>query len=171
MKIKQEKQLNLPQLIEYAWDNNVENKEYPCDGFEDKTVIFNGMGWAEFSDEYSYNLTDTFTVEVEEDITEDTVFNYLLLTYKKDNDKIETHWYENKCKKSVLSQSDSLMYVSEQLSITYFDDKGIPHLIWTHEKGMVEQMNKLRAWLSSDKRFANRSIELVDDYTKYLLKE
>lgn len=30
---------------------------------------------------------------------------------------------------------------------------------------------RFRAWLSSDKRFANRSIELVDDYTKYLLKE
>lgn len=32
-------------------------------------------------------------------------------------------------------------------------------------------MIKFRAWLSSDKRFANRSIKLVDDYTKYLLKE
>ena len=32
-------------------------------------------------------------------------------------------------------------------------------------------MIKFRACLSSDKRFANRSIELVDDYTKYLLKE
>ncbi|AGW43788.1 hypothetical protein phiRS7_0052 [Staphylococcus phage phiRS7] len=28
-----------------------------------------------------------------------------------------------------------------------------------------------RAWLSSDKRFANRSKELVDDYTKHLLEE
>ena len=85
-----------------------------------------------------FSPEETFTVEVEEEVDEDTVFNYLLLTYKKDNDKIETHWYEDKCKKSVLSQSDSLMYVSEQLSITYFDDKGIPYLIWTHEKGMVE---------------------------------
>lgn len=32
-------------------------------------------------------------------------------------------------------------------------------------------MQKYKAWLSSDKRFANRSVELVDDYTKYLLKE
>lgn len=78
------------------------------------------------------------TIEVEEVVDEDTVFNYLLLTYKKDNDKIETHCYEDKCIKSVLSQSSRLMYVSEQLSITYFDDKGIPHLIWTREKGLVE---------------------------------
>ena len=78
------------------------------------------------------------TIEVEEVVDEDTVFNYLLLTYKKDNDKIETHCYEDKCIKSVLSQSSSLMYVSEQLSITYFDDKGIPHLIWTREKGLVD---------------------------------
>lgn len=138
MKIKRKVQKTLPQLIEWAWENGIENKEYPCVGFESKTVIFNGIGWAEFSDEFSYNLTDTFTVEVEEEITEDTVFNYLLLTYKKDNDKIETHRYEDNCIKSVLSQSSRLMYVSEQLSITYFDDKGIPHLIWTHEKGLVE---------------------------------
>ena len=32
-------------------------------------------------------------------------------------------------------------------------------------------MQKYKACLSSDKRFANRSIELVDNYTKYLLKE
>lgn len=73
MKIKQEKQLNLPQLIEWAWENGIENKEYHCVGFESKTVIFNGLGWAEFSDEYSYKLTDTFTVTTEEEITENTV--------------------------------------------------------------------------------------------------
>lgn len=137
MKIKTKETMNLPQLIEWAWDNGIKNKEYQCDGFEDKTVIFNRMGWAEFSDKYSYNLTDFFIVEVEEEITEDTVFNYLLLTYKTYDDKIETHYYEDRCIKSVLRQSSRLMYVSEQLSITYFDDKGIPHLIWTNEKGLV----------------------------------
>lgn len=78
MKIKTKKLLNLPQLIEWAWDNDIKNKEYPCDGFEDKTVIFNGIGWAEFSDEYSYNKTDTFTVEVEEEVTEETEFKSMV---------------------------------------------------------------------------------------------
>ncbi|WMM14414.1 hypothetical protein [Staphylococcus saprophyticus] len=30
MKIKTKKQLNLPQLIEWAWDNNVKNERYRC---------------------------------------------------------------------------------------------------------------------------------------------
>lgn len=141
MKIKQKKELNLPQLIEWGFNNPelVKGKLYLTKEHDEYSpyVQFSVDGYGVRTSQ-SINNKDTFTVEVEEEVTEDTVFNYLLLTYKKDNDKIETHWYEDKCKKSVLSQSDSLMYVSEQLSITYFDDKGIPHLIWTHDKGLVD---------------------------------
>lgn len=133
MKIKTNKKLSLPQLIEWGFGNDMRNKSFESEG--GAMVYFDYKGNLTCAREFVPQ--DFFTVEVEEEVTEDTVFNYLLLTYKKDNDKIETHWYEDKCKKSVLSQSDSLMYVSEQLSITYFDDKGIPHLIWTHEKGMI----------------------------------
>lgn len=30
---------------------------------------------------------------------------------------------------------------------------------------------KFRAWLSSDERFANRSLELTNDYFEYLIEE
>ena len=72
MKIKTKKEMNLPQLIEWGWDNDITNKEYICNEYEKKSVIFNLSGWAEFSDEFSYNPHDTFTVEIEEEITEDT---------------------------------------------------------------------------------------------------
>ena len=78
MKIKTKKQLTLPQLIEWAWDNDIKNKEYSCDGFENKTVIFDSICWAEFNNGYSYNKTDTFTVEVEEEITEGTKFRHIV---------------------------------------------------------------------------------------------
>ncbi|WBF81865.1 hypothetical protein [Staphylococcus virus vB_SurM-PSU5] len=78
VKIKTKKKLNLSQLIEYAWDNGITNKEYICDGFEIKSVVFNLSGWAEFSDEFSYNPHDTFTVEEETEITEDTWFPKLV---------------------------------------------------------------------------------------------
>ena len=135
MKIKRKVEMNLSQLIEWLLKSGYRN--YTANSNMGNTVTLSRYGAIQFS-LGTFFPEETFTVEVEEEIDEDTVFNYLLLTYKKDNDKIETHWYEDKCKKSVLSQSDSLMYVSEQLSITYFDDKGIPYLIWTHEKGMVE---------------------------------
>lgn len=135
MKIKTKKQLNLPQLIEWLLKSGYRN--YTANSNMGNIVTLSRYGAIQFS-LGTFFPEETFTVEVEEEIDEDTVFNYLLLTYKKDNDKIETHCYEDKCIKSVLSQSSRLMYVSEQLSITYFDDKGIPHLIWTREKGLVE---------------------------------
>lgn len=83
VKIKTIKKLNLPQLIEYVWDNDITNKEYICNEFKKKSVIFNLSGWAEFSDEFSYNPEDTFTVEVEEIVKEDTVVPKLMTTFKK----------------------------------------------------------------------------------------
>lgn len=82
VKIKQKKQLNLPQLIEWGFENDVTNKEYVCNEHKAKSVIFNLSGWTEFSDEFSYNPHDTFTVEVEEEITEDTVIPKMLVKFK-----------------------------------------------------------------------------------------
>ncbi|MDU9297371.1 hypothetical protein [Staphylococcus pseudintermedius] len=70
--IKRKVEMNLPELIEWGWSNDITNKEYICNEYKKKSVIFNLSGWAEFSDEFSYNPRDTFTVEVEEEITEGT---------------------------------------------------------------------------------------------------
>lgn len=84
MKIKTKKQLNLPQLIEWAWDNPKssrnkrfvsENKEFP---YVNQYVIFNEVGYAEIENSYCYGRNDLFTVEVEEEITEDTVIPKML---------------------------------------------------------------------------------------------
>lgn len=85
MKIKTKKQLNLPQLIEWAWDNPEQSKH--------KILVANGKYL--FDSVVSFNndkngvrlngtviSTDTFTVEVEEEITEDTVFETLIEIYK-----------------------------------------------------------------------------------------
>ena len=68
MKIKTKKQLNLPQLLEWAWDNpkSSRNKRY-----------------AEIENSYCYGRNDLFTVEVEEEITEDTVIPKLMTTFRK----------------------------------------------------------------------------------------
>lgn len=125
MKIKREVEKNLPQLIDWAWDNDIKNKEYQCDGFEDKTVIFNSVCWAEFSNEYSYNKADTFTVEEEVEITEDTEF-----------------------KSMVEVTTDDLFAVWEHASISTWKSEhskefhayidGEFKLIWENEKGLVE---------------------------------
>ena len=98
MKIKTKKQLNLPQFLEWAWDNPKssrnkrfvsENKEFP---YVNQYVIFNEVGYAEIENSYCYGRNDLFTVEVEEEITEDTVLDEMLLVY----DNGVTHIAENK---------------------------------------------------------------------------
>src|SRR5699024_21833 len=142
MKIKQKKELNLPQLIEYAWDNGITNKEYICDGFEIKSVVFNLSGWAEFSDEFSYNPHDTFTVEVEEEITEDTEIPKLMTTFKKTclNDDFgyqRVRIDENFPIKLMLNKAEAHRESVETLHIV--NDDGTHTLIWTHEKRSEER--------------------------------
>lgn len=81
MKIKVNKQVNLPQLIEYAWDNDIKNEIFIADKqlinieFDDTgDVLIYGNGSIK---------TAKFSIEVEEEITEDTVIPRLLTTFKK----------------------------------------------------------------------------------------
>lgn len=80
VKIKQKKQLNLPQLIEWAWDNNVKNERYRCsDSNPYEYVWINENSDVELDEDMRISKNDTFTVEVEEEITEDTVIPKMLL--------------------------------------------------------------------------------------------
>ncbi|MCD9055023.1 hypothetical protein LDK94_06695 [Staphylococcus arlettae] len=82
MKIKRKVEMNLPQLIEWAWDNPEQSKHkiLAANGkyLFDSVVSFN-------NDKNGVRLngtvisTDTFTVEVEEEITEDTWFSELVI--------------------------------------------------------------------------------------------
>lgn len=136
MKIKCEVQKSLPQLIEWARKNDVRNKIFQSQG--GYSAYFDYEGCLTLTKEFQPQ--DFFAVKEEIEITEDTRLDYLLLTFESDNGKIDTAYYENDYISSVLNQSDRLVYVIKQLSITYFDDKGIPHLIWETDKGLVEQM-------------------------------
>jgi len=70
MKIKTKKQLNLPQLIEWGFENDVTGSIYSDDRFEAKKIRFEvGVIVSMYGDMHK---GDTFTVEVEEEITEDT---------------------------------------------------------------------------------------------------
>ena len=92
MKIKRKVQLNLPQLIEWGFDNDITNKYYVTHDNEGNTseVYFDIRGLPQFSS--MVDKQDTFTVEVEEEITEETVIDEMLLVY----DNGVTHIAENK---------------------------------------------------------------------------
>lgn len=67
MKVKTEKQLNLPQLIEWAMENGIKNNYYVSENRYIVTFDENG-----FLENATLPLDEIFTVKVEEEITEDT---------------------------------------------------------------------------------------------------
>ena len=83
MKIKRKVQKNLPQLIEWGFENDVTNTWYRASNVEEyiSEVFFNATGLPQFSS--TVDREDTFTVEVEEEITEDTVIPKLMTTFRK----------------------------------------------------------------------------------------
>lgn len=72
MKIKRKVEMNLPQLIEWAWENSITNLSFRGHGKEGYLVVasFNDKG--EFTSEWCIYKDDIFEIEVEEEITEDT---------------------------------------------------------------------------------------------------
>lgn len=76
VKIKQKKQLNLPQLIEWGFENYVTGTIFSDDRDEAKRIRFEiGILVSMYGD---IHKGDTFTVEIEEEITEDTELDGLV---------------------------------------------------------------------------------------------
>lgn len=128
--------MNLPQLIEWGWDNDVRNKNFQSEG--GAIVYF----------DYEGNLTcargfvpqDFFTVEVEEEITEDTVIPKLMTTFRKIYLKNGTGYQrvridENYSIKLMLNKAEAHSEPVETLHIV--NDDGTHTLVWRNGK-MVE---------------------------------
>ena len=83
--IKRKVEMNLPQLIEWGFENDVTNTWYRASNVEEyiSEVFFDATGLPQFSN--TVNKNDTFTVEVEEEITEDTRLDKLVVRYRNDD--------------------------------------------------------------------------------------
>ncbi len=68
MKIKTKKEMNLPELIEWGFKNDIKNAVYNSKNGLSANFSFDGKAVIG----YAFSKDDTFTVEVEEKITEDT---------------------------------------------------------------------------------------------------
>lgn len=83
-KIKRKVEMTLPELIEWGFKNNVKNREFSRNHKYFKPVVFNSCGYVDFKDDYAYSPEDTFTVEVEEEITEETKIPEMLEIFVND---------------------------------------------------------------------------------------
>ena len=84
VKIKKNVEMTLPELIEWGLENGIKSRRFTSNRLNSKYVGFDSLGGVCFNGLYSYLLEDTFTVEVEEEITEDTKLDTVLEIY---NDK------------------------------------------------------------------------------------
>lgn len=78
MKIKTKKEMNLPELIEWGWENGIEKRSFKSN---DGKVIANFEDMGHFITDNFVSSDVTFTVEVEEPVTENTVFDKLISRY------------------------------------------------------------------------------------------
>ena len=83
MKIKQKKQLNLPQLIEYVWENDMIDLSFRGNDKKGRTASVSIDENGEFTSDWRISKDQIFTIEVEEEITEDTKIPKLMTTFKK----------------------------------------------------------------------------------------
>ena len=84
MKIVTKKQLNLSQLIEWVWENEIKN--IMCRRSNRRVFEYiwvNENSDIEFNEEMVFKKDDIFEFKIEEEITEDTVIPKLLTTFKK----------------------------------------------------------------------------------------
>lgn len=127
MKIKTKKQLNLPQLIEWAWDNDIKHKVFESNpNFDGVTykLGFDISGDLYFEEPLTPTLL--FTVEVEEEINECSDIKRL------------AHYTVHGFTSTNFNKSIGELRKRDSLAFYIMNDDRTLTLIWTKEKGMVE---------------------------------
>ena len=115
MKIKTKKQLTLPQLIEWGWGNPSlsRNKRFFSKdenlGITKHCVHFNDFGHPEVDNRYCLEPTDTFTIEVEEEVNGETILDRLYEVYF-DGLKHDTNMFTNTTTNSLITSKTALIY-------------------------------------------------------------
>ena len=123
MKIKTKKEMNLPQFIAWAVDNHITGSFYANNRVNAKRIRFEfGRIVSSHGDLRSH---DTFTVEVDEPITENTVFELMI----EITDSCPNCLWEEASVEGWKDEDSKEFHA-------YIDGKF--KLIWTKEEGLVE---------------------------------
>ncbi|WP_241522317.1 hypothetical protein [Staphylococcus delphini] len=100
MKIKVEKKMNLHELIKWGWENDVKNKIFESDYVLGQTVRFDENGVLYMGDMHTIK-DETFTVEVEEEITEDTKIPTLIELFVSGYGQIIHTYYRTSIREAI----------------------------------------------------------------------
>lgn len=137
VKLKRKVEMTLPKLIEWGFKNGIKNKAFVRDRdsvrsqLNFKPIAFNSSGYVEFSNDYSYSPEDTFTVEVEKEITKETelpkyleIYAHKSLGYGDENISIG----KNQSIKEILKENKKYSTITKAIHL--INDDGTHTLIW-----------------------------------------
>ncbi|EGQ4492381.1 hypothetical protein CH385_09670 [Staphylococcus pseudintermedius] len=96
MKFKTKKEMTLPQLIEWAWENSIKHKEFT--GSRNGIVEFDFRGWMRTD---LIEPDEFFEVEVEEEITEDTKIPTLIELFVSGYGQIIHTYYRTSIRETI----------------------------------------------------------------------
>lgn len=137
MKIKTKKQVNLSQLIEWAINNDIRDTfaELKSEYLAKQGIIIDNGGRLYLVGMDYLSKRNTFTIEVEEEITKDTVIPKMVEIYldnERDISYSQIH-YNQTINRAISTQE----YGSKTLTFHKMEDDGTHTLIWRDGK-MVE---------------------------------
>ena len=130
VKIKRKVEMTLAELIEWGYKNEIKNKYFVSNQANHRLVTFDSIGWVDFSNDY-YPPGDTYTVEIEEEITEDTQI-YRLLELKDSFMLKDGGWKDLNIMKSNMYGNQSISEVKNDESKNFYmlNEDGTLTLIW-----------------------------------------
>lgn len=125
MKIKRKVEMNLPQLIEWVWDNNVKNERYRCsDSNPYEYVWINENSDVELDEDMRISKNDNFTVEVEEVVDSDTVLDNIY-TVNVEVGTSHTTYYKSRSINDVKTDEINIIYtILQEEAIVLWDSQG-----------------------------------------------
>lgn len=134
-KIKRKVEMTLPELIEWAWENEVSDKAF-YSNLDGGSVYFDKI--QNLSIEHEIAINETFTVEIEEEVTEETQI-YRLLELKDSFTFKDGGWKDLNIMKSNMYGNQSISEVKNDESKKFYmlNEDDTMSLIWK-DGAMVE---------------------------------
>lgn len=131
-KIKRKVKMTLPELIEWAWENGIREKAF-YSNLDGGSVYFDEIQI--LSIEHEVAINETFTVEVEEAITEETQI-YRLLELRDSFKFKDDGWKDLNILKSYMYGNHSISEVKNEYSVAIYmlNDDMTMTLIWRDGK-------------------------------------
>ena len=125
-KIKRKVEMTLPELIQWGWKNHITEKAF-YSNLDGGSVYFDNL--QNVSTEHEIAINETFTVEIEEEVTEDTKLPKCLeISFDRKSGRDIAVVYENHSVKQLTDRNPE--HLLDIRTIHLVNDDGTVELIW-----------------------------------------